>query len=230
MSALAVFADRGDVGASGSLAELHAYRGEWDEVLRRASALLANPDGFSGNVHQDMVGLVWRAADETKRYADALASVRAMPKAARRFVLVKTVETYLAKNGKPPVPVIGEPLESPAQLRASTKKRIAAANNDPFVIFMAASGNPEFDDLVVVNYPKADPADILWDYAVDAARSFARKGRHDEAWKTIEAKLDAWGAVEGCQVAPVEPIYDQWLRDVMTPARCAKVLTTTRWG
>src|SRR5688572_20741714 len=48
-----------DAAAAASLAELLAFRGDWDGVARNAARLIAQPSAvYAGNVFDDMVRLV----------------------------------------------------------------------------------------------------------------------------------------------------------------------------
>jgi hypothetical protein len=226
-AALTGFADGGDVAASASLAEIHAFRGEWDAVLLRAAPLLANPaEVYAGNVPADLAGLVGRAAEETKRWKDALA-VLGKP-SGDEWLLTEEVRRFLKAGGKRPAPR-GQTPDPPAHQRKVHQRTAEEAREtkDKKLLFLAARGFPLFDAEAVVAFPGAR-AELDWDETVDAARAFVRQGKPDAAWKAVVPKLGAWTNVERCQIAPCELLHDPDLRRMMTPARCAKVLATPR--
>jgi hypothetical protein len=64
-AALRTFADAGDAAAAASLAEILAFRGEWEPMVTYAAMLLAQPEAvYAGNVFTDLARLVRRAAVE----------------------------------------------------------------------------------------------------------------------------------------------------------------------
>ena len=70
LPALLDYAEAGDVTAAASAAELLAYLGRWSEVIPLAGAFAANPFAtYAGNVSDDMVRLLGRAAIETGDWA-----------------------------------------------------------------------------------------------------------------------------------------------------------------
>ena len=65
-------ASAGDASAAASAAELLAYLDRWPEVIANVGALIANPFAvYAGNVFDDMVRLLARAARETGRWGEA---------------------------------------------------------------------------------------------------------------------------------------------------------------
>jgi hypothetical protein len=222
LAALARFADGGDAGAAAALAELHAFRGEWDAVLLRAAPLLADPEAVSaGNVAADLAGLVWRAAGETKRHKDALKILGP----GNDFLIFSEVRRWLKAGGKGKPPRI-RTVDAPAHQKKVYERTIADAD-DALSRFLAAASFPLYDAQAVAAF-KSAAGELDWEQTLDAARAFVRQGKPDGAWKAVEPKLAEWSPVEPCQVAPAELVYDPDLFPMMTAARCRKVLQTSR--
>ncbi|MBI4957401.1 MAG: hypothetical protein HY908_35660 [Myxococcales bacterium] len=235
LAALLAFARNGDAAASASVAELLAFQGEWDEVMVHVQPLIAKPDAvYAGNVVQGMLGLLWRAADETHRWEDAAKILRGLPKSVAAFVTILSgsLKPYLAAKGKGTTPRVRDAHLTPQQLQAGYARNAAAARakNDAKGLFLAATNAaPLFDDEAIAAFPAARPQ-LGFDQTLGVCRAFVRKGRVDDAWQALAPKLREWTCVEDAQVAPVELLYDPDLRRMMTPERCATVLATARGG
>jgi hypothetical protein len=227
VTALRIFADKGDVLASCSLAALHGFRGEWDDVIARVQPLFSKPGATYANVLLDMVGLLWRAAEETGRWADASAALKKLPKKyASDLVMIGLVVPYLASGGKGKKPAVDSGPEGTVaerKKRFETYSKNAKATKDAHLAFYAAADDPMFDDEAIAAFPKAKP-ELDFQLTMKAAKAFNRKGRPDDAWKAFEPKLTEWMEDEEAQIAPAELLYDPDLRPMMTPARCKKVL------
>lgn len=235
LAALLAFAEKGDIAASASLAELYAFRGEWDRVLLHVQPLIAKPDAvYAGNVVQGMLGLLWRAADETKRWEDAAKILAKLPRSVAAFVTILSgsLKPYLAAKGKAKTPRVRDAHFTPKQLAVGYERNAASARakNDAKALFLSATNAaPLYDDETIAAFPAARKL-LDFDKTLGACRAFVRKGRIDEAWEAIAPKLSEWACVEDAQVAPIELLYDPDLRRMMTPARCAEVLATPRGG
>ena len=83
------------------------------------------------------------------------------------------------------------------------------------------------DDEIIARFPLAEPK-LRFHWVLPFVKALIRAGRADEAWKTIQAHLATWAAVDYAQVAPVELLVDQELRTLMTAERCKEVLATPR--
>ncbi|MBA3463610.1 MAG: hypothetical protein H0T46_26875 [Deltaproteobacteria bacterium] len=233
MAALLEFANKGDAAAAASLAELYAFKGDWDQVLVHVQPLIAKPDAvYAGNVVQGMLGLVWRAADETQRWTDATSIVRKLPKSVAGFVTILSgsLKPYLASKGKGKLPRVKDAHFTEKKLREVYERNAAnaRATKDAKLLFLSArSAAPMFDDETIASFPGARKH-LDFDQTLDASRAFSRKGRLEDAWKAIAPKVSEWRAVDHAQIAPVELLYDPDLRALMTPKRCATVLATAR--
>jgi hypothetical protein len=227
IASLRIFADKGDILASCSLASLLAFRGEWDEVITRVQPLFAKPDTTYANVLLDMVGLLWRAAEETGRWKDADAALKKLPKKyAKEFVLIGRLGPYFAGGGKGEKPALDHgPDGTPAKRKAKFEKELkdAKAQKDAFLVFAASNDDPLFDDHAVATFAAAKKELDLRN-TFFAAKAFVRKSRLDDAWKALEPKLGEWMEDEEAQIAPAHLLYDPDLYPMMTPERCRKVL------
>ena len=143
LAALRALAATGDDGASASLAELLAFRGEWEELIAHAGRLVANPGAvFSGDVFDDMVRLLGRAGHETgewRRIGEAAdAAARQVertvdrPHLRHRYATILTVlRKYAARRGAPPhelVRVFG-PERPPASPELCARQHRAAVDH-----------------------------------------------------------------------------------------------------
>lgn len=228
LASLRVFAGKGDVSASCSLAALHAFRGEWGEVLLRVQPLFSKPDTTYANVLLDMVGLLWRAAEETGKWSEAAAALKKLPKSyAKEFVLIGRLGPYFASGGTDPAPALdlgpdGTPTERRKGFEKLTKQ--ARETKDAELLFFAAADDPLFDDDAIAAFPAAQKSLDLR-MTLMAARAFNRKKRPDDAWRAVEPKLPEWAEDEAEQIAPAQLLYDPDLRPMMNAERCKKVLS-----
>jgi hypothetical protein len=67
-----------------------------------------------------------------------------------------------------------------------------------------------------------------FDHAADTARILVERGQPEAAWGIIESMVGRWWPVDQAQVAPVILVADPALASLMTPERCAFVLSTPR--
>lgn len=68
----------GEHAACASLAELLAFKGEWNELIPNAARLIAHSDTvYAGNIFDDMIRLLGRAGHETGRWLDIEEAARA---------------------------------------------------------------------------------------------------------------------------------------------------------
>jgi hypothetical protein len=257
LDALRGFASAGDDSAAASVAELAGFQGGWDEVIAHAGRLIANPGAvYAGNIFDDMVRLLGRSGHETAQW-DVIGSLAVSAKETigkgvtqehlrvRYVRILDELGAYAARRGGPPhelVAVFGGTGDRPRD----PKKEEAAyrdAVDNVHVHRPNLKGKPE--ELarhlfaLAVTYGKEEDALRLhaqhghagpfdFDAAVHVAKVLVRRGKPDDAWQAVQAKLAAWIPVDKAQVAPAVLIVDDDLRKIMSPERCKAVLATPR--
>ncbi len=217
-------ADAGDVSAAYSLAEIHAFRGEWSKVIDRLVPLCAQPDALSaGNMKRDAAGLLWRAAEATGRWSDARAQLSKLPEQAVGGLLFASLGPYLESEGKAGAPVLSGLVGTTEERRAQYLVKVGRSAGKPVGIFVSASNDPDLDAEAVAAFPAAREL-LNFNQTLAAARSLVRVGKLDDAWAAVVAKSKGWTAIDASQIAPAVLLWDPDLRPMMTPARCAEVL------
>ncbi|MBD3002974.1 discoidin domain-containing protein [Streptomyces sp. 5-10] len=76
--------------------------------------------------------------------------------------------------------------------------------------------------------PPALPESRTFQQALDLARALADRGATDQSWAVIEAALPHWHCDSPHRIAPVVLLTDPAFREVVTPARARRVVTTPR--
>ncbi|WP_102933538.1 SMI1/KNR4 family protein [Streptomyces malaysiensis] len=76
--------------------------------------------------------------------------------------------------------------------------------------------------------PQALPESRTFQQALDLARALADRGATDQSWAVIEAALPHWHGDSPHRIAPVVLLTDPAFREVITPARARRVVTTPR--
>lgn len=240
---LEAHAAKGAASAWAALAQIRAYRGDWTGALDAAARLLADPnDIYAGNVIDDAKWLVLRAAHETGRWKDAAEAILSAKPLGPRTK--DPVGDFIKKQAKaagklvdPPYARVDEDRAklSPAQRQTKydewmrrfddeKKKRKPGERESAVFSYAHAYG---LDELAMKTWPAVE-SQKLWHHVAEAARLFARNGRDDAAWTILERKIRHFWPVDVGQVAPVEPVVDEVLRKLMTPARLAALLATPK--
>jgi len=230
-------ADRGDVAASLALAQICAFRGDDEGVVKRGGALFENPKTYGAiNPFQELGQLVGRAARRIAAKSRVDAEAALAP-------LVKKAGATLARESKLLEDVdrgVDEVGEEDASRRASFETWYAEAKTGkqfrgyPAKLLGHAFAIARNDRLEAVamdlwndpGFPR-DPYSGF-EAAVTVARWKAFRGREDEAWGLIEANLANWWPVFEYQIGPVELVYDRWLAPVLTRERCERILAIPR--
>jgi predicted DNA-binding WGR domain protein len=239
-------AAKGTASAWSILAQIRAYRGDWEGALDAASRLLADPnDIYAGNVIDDAEWIVLRAARLTGRWADAGEAIRkAKPLGSRtRSAVGDFIKKQAKAKGTLPDPVFDPPDDDRSKLTLAQRQEkyaywMARSDEEAKKKRKVKPGEREdaswayacgygLDDLAMKAWPEVE-ATKLWDDAVKAARLFARNGREGEAWAILERKIAHYSPVDIGQIAPIEPLVDEALRTLITPERLAALLTAPK--
>ncbi|MGW5695115.1 hypothetical protein ACWEWX_30475, partial [Streptomyces asiaticus] len=76
--------------------------------------------------------------------------------------------------------------------------------------------------------PPVLPESRTFQQALDLARALADRGATDQSWAVLEAALPHWHCDSPHRIAPVVLLTDPAFREVVTPARARRVVTTPR--
>ncbi|EXU66622.1 hypothetical protein Z951_19050 [Streptomyces sp. PRh5] len=76
--------------------------------------------------------------------------------------------------------------------------------------------------------PPVLPESRTFQQALDLARTLADRGATDQSWAVLEAALPHWHCDSPHRIAPVVLLTDPAFREVVTPARARRVVTTPR--
>lgn len=234
---------RGDIGASASLAEIAAYKGEWKEVLQRVEVVFAAPSSLDTlNVYQDMVLLVARAGMELKKWPEirrlakfALTKLTKKQEHEAHVEAVLELSNFAGRDGEGSYVSQDESEERRKarfeagldKLAKNTKKRFKKPADRLDHLFGLASVYGYYPGAVAI-YDQEKDLPTLFDNVAFAASGLARCGRTDEAWRAIRSRVHLWWPVEVTQIAPVVLLTDDAIKPLMTPQRCKEVLGTPR--
>ncbi len=244
----------GSASAAASRAELAAFQGDWATVVPCAAMLIADPGAvYAGNVFDAMVQLLGRAGHQGQSWESIrLAAQEGFAKAQtqerehlkKRYATIsQNLADYADREGQAPhelVHVFGPAQEPPNQESPNPAAYFEAAK-EATTLRPDLTGKP--DDLAVhrlalaVSYQLPEeivrqfferPAAMDFQNACNAARALVTLGKSEQAWPILEVRLPLWWPVDLSQVTPVELICDPDLRTLLTPERCAQVLSTPR--
>ena len=253
-AALSVFlelATKGDASAAASAAQVLAYLDRWSDVIFHAGLLIANPFAvYAGNVFDDMVRLLGRAGAETGDWPsvavaadDASASVTAALNAnafnyadvkiaaLRRELITKLDHLAMhARTGKGNgydelIKIFGFVPEPPN--RAAYEAAIAMKRNKAPGRRVSLPIVFGIEEELIGLYPQLEQPPGF-DQACHVSRAFRRHGHPEQAWHVIERNWPHWYPVDHAQVAPVEPLTDKLLAQLLTRERCAVLIRTPR--
>jgi hypothetical protein len=247
LPALTIFAEKGAAPARAAVAQIRAYRGDWNGVLDAVTRLLADPkDIYAGNVLDDAKWLLLRAARETGRWKDADTAI-AKQKKLGEGKLVDPIGKHIRAQARAggsldalpfDLGVLADKMKRPlsererhftdamAGLDAPKKKKKEQPGARETAAFNYASGYG-LPERALAAWPAAEPH-FHWDQAVDAARLYATAGKREEAWGVLSRKIRHFWPVDAGQVAPVEPVADPALWPLLTRERAAELLATPK--
>jgi len=228
---------KADALAAVSAAEILAYQGDWRGVIEHAAVFVKDLTVVGGsNLFDDILELLRRAGRETGDWPAVVAAAKGVPeRAVPHFHTVAKVFVRDIGKGihqKPPEsdPGRGQPdrsaydqweREGPTSKRFKGQPEALARH-----LFALAVGYGLDDEALALFSAHRDT--LGFDKAAHVARILVKRGRPEEAWEVLDGKMGKWHAGWVMSVAPVELLIDPVLAQLMTPARCAKVLATPR--
>ena len=232
-------------GAWAVLAQVRGYRGDLDGALDAITRLLKDPSGvYAGNVTDEAKRFLARIAHDTGRWADAARAI-AEQKALRagwRDPVGDYIRAQANTGGAlPRLPFRHDDDDEPkgtleerkaqydgwlARFDDESKKKKRKPGDREKALFNYASAAAFYDHALDV-WPVVEPL-MDWFHALPTARLYMKRGQPDEAWGVIERKIGSFFPVDLAQIAPIEPLADERLIPLMTPARLAWLLTTPK--
>ena len=217
-------AEQGSASAAYSLAEIAALQGDWDGVLARLAQFMPNEKQiYAGNVKRDVAGLLWRAAEETGRWPEAAKLLAGMKENAVGGLFYKSLKRLLTAKGKGAAPKLVHVMGTAKDYAEHVAK--AKAEKDAFGVVMNAKEHASFDADVVAHFAAAEDELTQFDYVLDCIPAFVRQKKVAAGWAAFTRKLSDWMNVEDCQIAPIVVLWDPAMRPMMTPPRCAALLS-----
>lgn len=230
--------------AAAALAEIAAYRGQWDEVIVQTARVLTQPGAIETlNVFEDMVALAARAARETGKWpviTRAAEAAQAALTGAENLTNYADAAARLALWGAgrgTGGPIVAPELPQDEAKRSfdqaveqmnRKKKKFASAAARADHLFALAHAYGFRAGAVDIFDAERGALPTLFDNVIFLAASLTRRQRVDEAWRAVSGALPRWWPVEVSQVAPVVLLTDASLSVLMTPERCASVLQQPR--
>ncbi|QKW37502.1 hypothetical protein HUT06_28730 [Actinomadura sp. NAK00032] len=94
-------------------------------------------------------------------------------------------------------------------------------------LFAAILTEEEIEQIdIFVPTPLPEPPDFQ--EALHQARTLVQTGATDHAWSVLAAALPRWHSDSPYRIAPVVPLTDPVLRDLVTPERARTIVSTPR--
>jgi hypothetical protein len=219
-------ADSGDGAATASLAEILAYQGKWADFVWRAEAFFVDPWAvYAGNVFSNLTRVFRRAALELRTPEIIERAAAKVPEKYKRMA-----QATLLKDTVVPSARIVEPTEKDCETFDAAVATVSTGNR--------FTGHPKelarHCFALASRYHVEREIHRLWneigeelqfDNALTVARWHMFRQKQLEAWNVIETTMARWFPVDFAQVAPVELLVDPLLAPLLTPERCAWVLS-----
>jgi len=226
-----------DPTAAASLMQLHAFRGQWEEVVRLGLPLVDRFDAFDTmNVYKETVALV------------AWAGVNGVP--------LRAVELKQRIKKESPRPVQIQ-LQNAAKVLSDPKKygRIFLSDADPdpkgyaSAVEVMRKSEPKLwsagnaaalterllgiaracgDQKQALQLVLGDTSKVSFEQGAFVAEALVKKKDLKGAWSFLEPRLGTWWPLDIAQVAPVLLLINPELNRLMTPDHRLEVLSTPR--
>jgi hypothetical protein len=240
----------GDPSASATLAELFAFKNDWEGVIENVARFLPEPESvYAGNVFDELVRLIALCGHETGNWSKlrsiaehAMVTIEAtVTKDWVRNRLVAKLQAlcgYCDRQG-------GEPHDfyilSPQSGRKNSKLAYEEAVRDMLTLrpdlknnkigqlqhqFGLATYCGQSDEAIRL-FPEVQ-ARVTYNDAVYVAGIFIERGKKDDAWTILKDTLPRWFPLDAAQVVPLVLLIDRRIRPLMTLDRCLEILQTPR--
>lgn len=242
LAELSALQARGDVAASAALAEIAAYKGKWQDVLKYIKVVFATPSALDTfNVYHDMVMLVARAGLELNNWSDienlaklALSNLKNIEDNQSHVEAVRDLINFAGRKGKGPYITETETEEKRKKKfedgldRLVKKKKKFKKKSDRLNHLYGLARVRRYYPGAVALYDEENDLPDIFENVTFVASALARCGRKKEAWQVIKSRLNCWWPVEDSQIAPVELLTDEGIKPLMSQNRCQEVLRTPR--
>lgn len=248
---LVAVAETGDAAAAASAAELLAFLNRWHEVLPLAGRFIADPFSvYAGNVFDDMVRLLGRAARETGAWdnadvladaaqrkvdADLTANAFGFPDAkvdsVRRRLLgiLDRLRQHIALAGRDPSTELIEiwGIETPPPDRAAYDAAILVKRNaSPDRRFALATAFRIDAEIVRLHTELTQP--IAFPAVIAIAEALIRQGHESRVWDLIVERWPGWSPIDRAQVAPCGLLTNPMLAGFVTSKRAERLVRMPR--
>jgi hypothetical protein len=225
--ALRFYADRGDVSAAASLAELLAFKYEWNECLQRAGELIVHPNSvYTGNIFDDMVYLLARAGQETNQWGSLL---RITQTAAER--VEENIADFPPSKQESARKRYGKIFQALGEYAQSERKfpfeltRIFGVTSPTQTETAQDRTRKEAEAILLY---EGGQLPTRFEFAVLVAKAYVQRELLDRAWNILWEHAKLWWPVDRAQVAPVVLLVDSDLARVMNRERGEMILHLPR--
>lgn len=212
--------------AAAAVAEIEAFRGNWQAAAEFATRLLARPDEvYAANIFEDCAAIVRRAAHELRSPRLIDEAVAAVPKAPRYDAMSAAVLRRSYYESRERDRKTNAAAFAKALAEAPTLPRLKGKPDELRRHCFALAASFHVDAEIMARWDAAFDK-LTFDSAILAAQAFMRAGRPKDAWSAISSRR--YWPVEKSQVAPVVLVVDPLLIPLMTPTNCEWILSTPR--
>jgi hypothetical protein len=245
--------------ANASLAEIYGFLFDWENCLKNAGKFTANPNAtYAGNVFDDMVKLIGRAADETHKWEDvqtfcenAVNRIQAEEyqdwQKTRYIKILKNLKKFAKRRGQPPhelIKIFGIETEFDKLSVKENREHFDFAVENIHSLRPDLNGN--YEEIVrhkialAVLYRQNDEATTLFlenenlqiydfEFLMPIFKHLIKIGKTNIAWQAVEHKIADWIPVDIVQIAPVALLTDEDLKTIINAERSLKILKTLRY-
>lgn len=252
-------ADEEEESANASLAEIYGFLFDWEKCLNNAGKFIANPNAtYAGNVFDDAIRLLGRAADETNHWNrvedfcnKAIKRIEIEDyqtwQRNRYIKILKNLKNYAEREGKPPhelVRIFGIQTEFD---KLSSEENQAQYNN---AVEATSSLRPDltgkYEETIrhkialAILFNQTDEATKLFlanqnlqiydfEFLAPIFKYLIKIGERKTAWQAIKDKVPFWIPVDITQIAPVSLLTDEDLKIIINAERSLRILKTPRY-
>lgn len=245
--------------ANGSLAEIYGFLFDWENCLKNAGRFIANPNAaYAGNVFDDMVKLIGRAANETHKWKDvqtfcenAVKRIKAEEyqdwQKTRYIKILKNLKKFAKRNGQPPqelIEIFGVETEFDKLSVNENREHFDFAVKN--INSLRQDLNEKYEETVrhkialAILYHQDNEATTLFlenenlkiydfEFLISIFKHLIKVGKRKIAWQSVENKIADWIPVDIVQVAPIALLTDKELKTIINAERSLKILKTSRY-
>lgn len=250
--------DEGEESANASLAEIYGFLFEWENCLSNASRFIANPSAtYAGNVFDDMVKLLGRAANETKQWKqvkefckDAVKRIKIEDyqvwQRNRYIKILRNLKKYAEREGEHPhelIRIFG--VQTELDKFSSEEKKSNYEESIENIYSLRPDLIGKYEETVrhkialAVLFNQTDEAAKLFlenkdlqiydfEFLISVIKHLIKNNEKEKAWQIIENKISCWIPCDITQIAPVVLLTDEELKTILSAERSLQILKTPR--